>query len=111
MLGCTIVDSFLRGLLDGSTACIGVPDYMPAWYICLESLGMPWPRLPRLGTYVFRVRLCSAFCTEQQLTYLLTFYLIFIFCRVASGACQVNRTDDRFASSSTRDSLRYPVTY
>ena len=119
MLECPFVDSFLCGPLDGSTARIGVLDHV-CWLgtyarnpsACPVRHCMPWPHLPRPGTHVFRVRLCSAFCTQQQSThfYLLCF-LFFIFRRVASGACQVNRTDDRFASSSTRDSLRYPATY
>ena len=71
---------------------------MPAWYIYPVQHYMPQPRLPRPGIYIFRVRLCSAFCTQQQsIHFYLIFSFIFIFCRVASGARQVNRTDDRFA--------------
>ena len=49
MLECLFVDSFLRGLLDGSTIRIGAPDHMPAWYICLESLGIPYLALHALA--------------------------------------------------------------
>ena len=85
MLGCTIVDSFLRRLLDGSTIRIGAPDRILAWYICLESLGMPCPiYLARLYLY-FRACLYSALCTQQQSIYLPIFYFIFIFRYVASA--------------------------
>ena len=49
MLECPFVDSFLRRPLDSSTTRIGVPDHIPAWHICLESLGMPCPALHALA--------------------------------------------------------------
>ena len=91
------VDSFLCGPLDSSTARIGALDRMLAWHICPESLGMPCPALHALApltppghTHVFRVRLCSAFCTEQQSTLLLHFSLSFFVLRRVARAIQMD---------------------
>ena len=91
MPGCTIVDSFLRGPLDGSTARIGAPDRMPAWHICLESLGMPCLALHALALLTPPRHICIQGSPLQCILHLTTinillplFSFIFILRRVVS---------------------------